>query len=285
MGRLIRSNLIGPYHHVFNRGARRLPIFGDDHDRNDLLAVVADVASPVVVHAYVLMGNHYHLLLEGDIPDLSAMMKALGERYTRRFNAKYGFDGPLFRSRYRSKPIRGVSYLRHAVRYIHRNPVEDGLGDWTYRWSSHPAYLGTAPRPSWLSTALLSEFGGLTSYRGMVEGSDAGSGGTDPEIAAQVRIGSPRAVEFALGIASRHELAVVAAGGRGVRNDLRVAAALLALETTSWSSERLAARYGYSSGGSLRMAVARARARLPSDADFAALVASARSRLGGAAAA
>ncbi len=263
---------------MFNRGARRLPIFGDDDDREYFLGLIGRVAPAPIVHAYALMGNHYHLLIEADVPELSAMMKRIGENYTRRFNKKYGFDGPLFRSRFRSKPIASSPYLRHPVRYIHRNPIVDGLGDWTYVWSSHAAYLGVSARPSWLSTRLLAEFGDRQPYREIVQ---AGETNVVRRGAAAdgVRVGSPASVEFALGIASPEEIEVVAAGGRGLRNDLRVVAALLGSETTNWSSERLAARYGYSFDSSLRTAVARARRRLTSDPELASLVASARARL------
>lgn len=280
MGRLNRSQLLGPYHHVFNRGARHLPIFGDDDDRAHYLRLISRFFHAPVVHAYALMGNHYHLLVEGDVTELSAAMKGLGENYTRRFNRKYGFDGPLFRSRYRSKPITNVAYLRHAVRYIHRNPVVDGLGDWSYPWSSHPSYVAEESHPSWLSLRLLTEFGGRTSYREFVEADDAfPASGPAGQPSAPVRVDAPAAVEFALGIASPSERDVLASGGRGLRNDIRVAAVLLATESTGWSSERLAARYGYSSGSSLRTAVVRARRRLRSDPQFASLVGHARQRM------
>lgn len=276
MGRLRRSELKATRHHVFNRGARRLNVFGDDRDRERFLELLGSACTGPRVLAYALLGNHYHLVIHAPGPELSGIMKALSENFTRWFNAKYGFDGPLFRSRFGSKPITSTSYLRQAIRYVHTNPVKDGIGDWSYPWSGHRLLLGDEAAPSWFAADTTAAFGGPESYRAFVEGD------LDPQplvVRERVRVGSPEAVELALGIDSREELAVVARGGRGLRNDLRSAAALLASETTSWGSARLAARYGYSSGSNFRVAVNRARRRLETDPAFAELVEHGRIRL------
>ncbi|MEM7139593.1 MAG: transposase [Actinomycetota bacterium] len=276
MGRHARSRSSDTWHHVFNRGARHLPIFGSDDDRRVFLHLLDRAAADGAVHAYALMGNHYHLLIESPTVDLSATMKLISENYTRYFNTTYGYDGPLFRSRFGSKPIRSEVYRREVIRYIHANPVTDQIGDWTYRWSGHRAYLGLAAVPRWLSVSCLHTFGGRSGYRDFVEaGSDLETSIARPS----TRTRSPRAVERAFGVASKAELAVIVKGGRGVRNDLRLAVALLAVDATSWSRSRLALRYGYSSSAALRTAVGRARRRVESDPDFAHLVRAARDRL------
>ena len=264
-----------------NRGARRLPIFGDDDDRTFFLRCV-DVAlqrTDARVHAFVLMGNHYHLLVEGQALPLAQLMKSVGENYTRRFNSKYGLDGPLFRGRYRSKPIDSERYLRVVLRYIHRNPVEDGLGGLDFEWSSHRFYAAATPGPPWLAIdELLDQFESRESYRHFMSVDDVG-GSVVPfeERSGSVRTGTPDAADWALGIDSTEELELVR--GSDVRAELRLAAALLALETTNRSSNDLAARYGYRSGSGVRTAAWRARERLATDATFAALIDSARGRL------
>lgn len=278
MARMRRSQLEAGWHHVFNRGARRLNVFGDDRDRERFLELLGAACGDGRILAYALMGNHYHLLVEAPTAQLSAVMKKLGENFTRWFNAKYGYDGPLFRSRYASKPITSPRYLRHAVRYIHANPVVDGLGDWSYRWSGHRGLLGLDPVPPWLATDTVELFGGAASYRRFVEG-DVTEVGIETPSTDGVRVDTPHAVEIALGIGSAEELAVVAQGGRGLRNDIRSAVALLAAESTPWNSQRLAARYGYGSASSFRVAVKRARQRAETDRQFAALVDHGRRRL------
>lgn len=231
------------------------------------------------MHAYVLMGNHYHLLIEGSVSAMADTMKFVGENYTRRFNHKYGLDGSLFRGRYRSKPIDGERQLLVVLRYIHRNPVEHGLGGLDHEWSSHRFYSVGSPRPRWLTTeTLLERFGSRASYRQFVAEEPV-----DPsaisfgERRESVHPCTPEAVDWALGIDSREELDLVRSSV--VRADLRLAAALLALETANRSSTELAARYGYRSGSGVRTAASRARARLASDSAFAALVEDARRRL------
>lgn len=264
-----------------NRGARRLPIFGDDHDRRFFLRCVDEALrrADARVHAYVLMGNHYHLLVEGAVPALADTMKYVGENYTRRFNSKYGLDGSLFRGRYRSRPIDSERYLRVVLRYIHRNPIEDGHGGLDYEWSSHPSYATGSARLPWLSIdELLGRFSSRESYcQFMAERPSDAPVAPFVERRGAVRTGTPDAVDWALGIDSREELDLVRV--RELRADLRLAAAFLALETTNRSSTELAAHYGYRSGSGVRTAASRARTRLESDALFSALVEAARRRL------
>ena len=264
-----------------NRGARRLSIFGDDDDRSFFLHCIGEALprTDARVHAYALMGNHYHLLVEGPAPALARTMKHVGENYTRRFNGKYGLDGPLFRGRYRSRSIDGDRYLFVVLRYIHRNPLEDGLGDLDYEWSSHRAYAEGSARLPWLTTGeLLGRFGSRAAYRRFVsEGREDTLVAGFTEQRRPVRTGTLEAVDWALGIDSSDELELVRADG--LRADQRLAAALLALETTNRSSTELAGRYGYRSGSGVRTAATRARTRLASDPAFGALVDDARRRL------
>lgn len=120
-----------------------------------LLGVVAD-RYRLEVHAYCLMGNHYHLLVRSPDANIAESMQHLIGVYTRRFNLHHGFDGALFRGRYESVVIDGDEQFIATSRYIHRNPLEAGLVDTLerYRHSSFRTYVGLDARPRWLRTGL-----------------------------------------------------------------------------------------------------------------------------------
>ncbi len=108
------------------------------------------------VHAYCLMGNHYHLLVRTSEANIAEAMQHLISVYTRRFNLRHGFDGALFRGRYAAVLIEGDAQFMATSRYIHRNPAEaeivNDLADYPY--SSYRAYAGLDPAPRWLRTGL-----------------------------------------------------------------------------------------------------------------------------------
>ncbi|MEZ5245657.1 MAG: transposase [Acidimicrobiales bacterium] len=287
MARMLRSALGGTWHHVMNRGARRLPVFGDDADRLAFLGLLADsvTTAEVRVHAYALMPNHFHLLVEAEVPKLSAAMKGLTGRYAQRFNIKYGYDGPLFRSRYRSKPVHDDAHLSATLRYIHRNPIVDGPATpEAFRWTSHLAYTDEVRRPRWLTTTrLLDRFPSRAAYIDFVlDATERTASGPPfaPTARRRPQMLRPTDVEVALGVDSDSELAVVRCGGRGVRNDVRLALLYLASLHTAVPMDDLCQRYGYGSVAVARSAVARARRRLLRDPIFAELVDHASARLG-----
>jgi REP element-mobilizing transposase RayT len=156
MGRPLRPDVAGGYHHVFNRGVDRQPIFRTDRDRVEFLRLLDVVHHRfgVLVHSYCLMGNHYHLVLECPDGGLSSAMHLLASNYVRHVNERWGRDGPLFRARFATRPVTDEAYLIQLVRYVHRNPLsfipESELV--RYRWSSARAYLGHRARPTWLRT-------------------------------------------------------------------------------------------------------------------------------------
>jgi len=156
MPRPFRLDYQGAWHHVMNRGAGHDAIFRDTLDRIiflDLLQFAAN-RNLVRIHAYCLMGNHFHLLLENGGGSIAKTMQELTGRFTRRMNARNLSDGPIFRGRYRSVEVRRDRHLLLVSRYIHLNPVSAGLSvrpeDW--RWSSAQAYVGRVAPPSWLVT-------------------------------------------------------------------------------------------------------------------------------------
>lgn len=275
-----------------NRGARRLPIFGDDHDRDAFLGLLADTVDRfgVEVHAYALMDNHFHLLIRADVRHLAAAMQLVTSGHAQRHNARYGLDGPLFRGRYRSEPITDERYLRHAVRYIHRNPIAGSTRETgptaptALRWTSHPAYLGVVDPPRWLhtDTVLRLGFGGdLDAYHRFVDATIVDHPYTPPTVPAETtpRPFTATAVEFALGVRSAPERALLAIGGRGVRNDHRLACVLLCAELAGCDLAEIQRRYGFASPSTLRSALSRARTLEADDPAFARLVDDARLRL------
>lgn len=147
MARLPRLSVAGYPHHVIQRGNNRQAIFLNDADRRRMLELLEQNAAQfeVAVHAYVLMDNHFHLLLTPRTGDgLSRMMQAVGRRYVRYFNDSHGRTGTLWEGRYRSTLIETERYLLACMAYIDLNPVRAGLVAQAcdYPWSSHGHYAG-----------------------------------------------------------------------------------------------------------------------------------------------
>lgn len=165
MPRTRRIDFPGARHHVMNRGARRAAVLGDDASRALFLEVLADLPSAfgVRIHGWVLMPNHFHLMLETPEGNLSRAMRQLGSVFTQRLNARHGWDGPVFKGRFTNRVADDVRHWRHLLTYLHLNPVPSLVQrpeDW--RWSSHRAYLGLEQPPDWLTTAeMLREYGGV----------------------------------------------------------------------------------------------------------------------------
>lgn len=147
MARLPRLTLPGYPHHVIQRGNNRQPIFATSADRQVLLDLLFDNAKKfeVAIHAYVLMGNHFHLLATPQTLDgLPLMMQAVGRRYVRYFNDTQQRSGTLWEGRYKSTLIQAERYLLACMAYIDLNPVRTGLvaHPRDYPWSSFGHYTG-----------------------------------------------------------------------------------------------------------------------------------------------
>jgi putative transposase len=147
MARLPRLTLPGYPHHVIQRGNNRQAIFAKTADYQRLLDLLDDNARQfeVAIHAYVLMSNHFHLLLTPQTADgLPQMMQAVGRRYVRYFNDSQQRSGTLWEGRYRSTLIQTERYLLACMAYIDLNPVRAGLVTQAadYPWSSHGHYIG-----------------------------------------------------------------------------------------------------------------------------------------------
>jgi putative transposase len=171
MARPLRIEFAGALYHITARGDRREPIYEDDEDRHSFLDVLGTVTEDFnwLCHAYCLMGNHYHLLVETPEGNLAKGMRQLNGLYTQRSNRRHRRVGHLFQGRYQAILVDKDSYLLELCRYVVLNPVRAGMvktpGQWP--WSSHRAMLGVQGSPQWLSVeALLAHFGrGLSSAR------------------------------------------------------------------------------------------------------------------------
>jgi putative transposase len=162
VARKLRIEFAGAVYHVMNRGDRREEIFKDGADRELFLETLAESCTKTgwEVHAFCLMPNHFHLVVETPQPNLVAGMKWLLGTYTARFNRRHKLFGHLFSGRYKALLVDGgnAGYLRTVCRYVHLNPVRAKLiGPQAllreFRWSSLPLFLETpGKRPAWLRT-------------------------------------------------------------------------------------------------------------------------------------
>ena len=159
MARPWRIEYAGARYHVLSRGNGRQDIFYDDSDRLLFLKTVGEMSERFEVHvcAYVLMGNHYHLLLKTPRGNLSRCMQWLGVTYTRRFNLRHLRSGHLFQGRFKSILVQDDAYLLRLTYYIHRNPLRAGIVERLadYRWSSYRCYAYGRKTPDWLSNDLI----------------------------------------------------------------------------------------------------------------------------------
>ena len=159
MARQWRIEFEGALYHILSRGNEQQDIFLEDEDRNCFLDVLGEMSErfEVDVFAYVLMDNHYHILLRTREPNLSKSMQWLGPTYTRRFNVNHFRSGHLFQGRYKSIIVENDAYLVRLSCYIHRNPLRAGmvqrLAD--YPWSSYPTYAYNKKNPEWLETDVI----------------------------------------------------------------------------------------------------------------------------------
>ena len=166
MPRQPRLDAPGALHHVMGRGIERTKIFRTDRDREDFLNRLADLCGDgnLVVYAWSLMSNHFHLLVRTGRQSISKSMRKLLTGYAVNFNLRHKRYGHLFQNRYKSIICEDDPYLLELTRYIHLNPLRAGMvgaveGLNRYRWSGHSAIMGRVKR-DWQDTGtVLSYFG------------------------------------------------------------------------------------------------------------------------------
>lgn len=164
MTRPLRIEYAGALYHVTSRGDRREDIFLDDDDRLVWLSIFAEVCERFNwrCHAWCLMDNHYHVVVETIEGNLSQGMRHLNGVYTQKSNRRHGRVGHVFQGRYKAILVQKDSYLLELSRYVVLNPVRAemviDMMDW--QWSSYRTMVGVVSCPVWLEINwLLSQFG------------------------------------------------------------------------------------------------------------------------------
>jgi putative transposase len=159
MSRPLRLEFAGALYHITSRGNGRNLIYFQDDDFELFLQSLANVCERYnwVVHAYCLMSNHYHLLVETPDANLSQGMRQLNGVFTQSMNRKHHRVGHLFQGRYKAILVDKDAYLLELCRYIVLNPVRANMvstpEEWP--WSSWHRMLGNVKSPVWLSTGTL----------------------------------------------------------------------------------------------------------------------------------
>ena len=173
MARPLRIEFPGALYHVTSRGNERALIFFTDHDRHDFLSILGATVGRFdwLCHAYCLMPNHYHLVIQTPEPNLSRGMHHLNGTFTQRLNRRHNRAGHLFQGRFKAILVEREGHLLELARYVVLNPVRAEMvgNPEDYRWSSLRATLGLARLPEWLTVGpLLSHFGSSQRYRAFV---------------------------------------------------------------------------------------------------------------------
>ncbi len=164
MARPLRIEFEGALYHITSRGNAKQAIFADDLDRHGFLELISQAVDRFhwICHAYCLMRNHYHLLVETPEANLSRGMREINGSYTQFFNRRHRRAGHLFEGRYKAILVAKEQHLLSLSRYVVLNPVRAGLvqkpEEW--RWSSYRATIGLAEKPSFLTVDwILSQWG------------------------------------------------------------------------------------------------------------------------------
>ena len=161
-----RITVPGAIVHIMARGIDKRDIFVDDADRSYFLKLFAGVLSKAAYHCYgwVLMNNHYHLIVRSSEQPLNSLMRVLNSLYAKYFNAKYSRRGYLFQDRFKSILTQDQKYLEELIRYVHLNPLRAGVCTSTreldtYPWSGHAVLMGKAKNSFQTTDAVLRRFG------------------------------------------------------------------------------------------------------------------------------
>ena len=156
MARPLRLEHPGAVWHITSRGNNRGNIYLGDEDHLMFLSIFAEAVRRFrwIVHAYTLMTNHFHLVLETPEPTLSRGMKWMNGKYAQWFNRRHERSGHLFQGRFKGFLVEKESYLLTLIRYVALNPVRAGMvkRPEEYPWSSYRATAGYEPVPTWLTT-------------------------------------------------------------------------------------------------------------------------------------
>jgi REP element-mobilizing transposase RayT len=157
MARPLRIEFAGALYHVTSRGNERRPIFRSDRDRRMFLTLLEQAARRFrwSITAYILMTNHFHLVIQTPDPNLSRGMQWLNGTYAAWFNHRHQRTGHLFQGRFRAFLVEKEAYFAELLRYVVLNPVRAKMVERPedYRWSSYRATAGLEAAPAWLDVA------------------------------------------------------------------------------------------------------------------------------------
>ena len=159
MARPLRMDYPDTFYHVLSRGNEKQDIFFDGKDYLRFLETLEKMVERfnLEIHAYVLMKNHYHLLIRTREANLSRAIQWLGVSYSVWFNRRHERSGHLFQGRFKSFLIENERYFTAMCLYIHGNPLRAGIVKklWDYPWSSYRAYVDSKYKVSWLTMGLV----------------------------------------------------------------------------------------------------------------------------------
>ncbi len=213
MARPLRLNYAGAFYHVTARGNARQAIVRDDRDRARFVDTLAQLVERYGVrcHAWVLMTNHYHLLLETPTPNLSLALRHLNGVYTQWFNRRHRRVGHVFQGRFTAIVVQQEAHGLELCRYVVLNPVRAGMVSHPgrYAWSSYRATAGSVAAPAWLTVDwILEQFGAKRraaqeAYRAFVQEDGAGAPSPWSRVVGQVYLGSDAFIARVLRQAAR----------------------------------------------------------------------------------
>ena len=179
MARPLRIEYPDAFYHVTARGNEQKDVFKSQKDREKFLSYLESATTRygASIHAWCLMNNHYHLLMQTPMGNLSQIMRHINGAYTTYFNVKRKRAGHLFQGRYKAILVEADEYASELSRYIHLNPVRAKMvaRPEEYQWSSYRSYIGLGKTVDWLETDfILGYFGGKAAdtqsrYRTFVE--------------------------------------------------------------------------------------------------------------------
>jgi REP-associated tyrosine transposase len=172
MARQIRVEYPGAFYHVTSRGNERKSIFRSKQDREKFLEYLQSASERygAIIHAYCLMDNHYHILIETPDGNLSRIMQHINGAYTTYYNVKRQRSGHLFQGRFKAVLVQMDEYAKELSRYIHLNPVRAKMvaRPEEYAWSSYTYYASEKKAPAWLNRSFILGYFGkklITSQR------------------------------------------------------------------------------------------------------------------------
>lgn len=205
MARPLRIEYSGAVYHVTSRGNARADIFADFTDRQTFLLLLESSVNRFnwICHAYCLMDNHYHLLIETPDSNLSMGMRHLNGVYTQTFNRRHKRVGHVFQGRFKAVIVEKESHLLELCRYVVLNPVRAGMVSTprNWHWSSYRATGGESKKESYLTTDwILSQFSETKSearikYRQFVKDGMTGKEAPWEQLKGQVILGSDTFIE------------------------------------------------------------------------------------------